>query len=385
MHCADEPRDPRQTDRNGRAQRAYRWRLLCVIAAALSLVAPVRAQAPTDPRVLAAQGTTALAERRFSDALAAFTAAAAKRPTDASLPYGAGLAATMMGRDTEAEEFFSRALALQPSMSEAARQLGEIQYRSGRLADAIATYQAALAGHATDRSLAQRLTDWQAEARLQSRFNQARGQHFRVLFEGPEDQALARRVVDALERQYGRIGGLLHAYPERSIEVVLYTLQQFRDVTRSPAWAGAIYDGQIRVPTRGADLQTEYLERVLAHEYVHAVVTRLGGHNVPAWLHEGLATALEPGNSVDDAQTLLRGARASMPLPALDNGFARLDAKAAEVAYATSSVAVHRMLDMRGPDAIVLLLKDLATGTSFPTAFRQRIGIPYSEFQDLIR
>jgi hypothetical protein len=61
-----------------------------------------------------------------------------------------------------------------------------------------------------------------------------------------------------------------------------------------------------------------------------------------------------------------------------------MDSDTALFAYATSTVAVQRMLDLRGPDAVVLLLKPLAAGTPFVAAFRQRIGMPYAEFQNLL-
>ena len=216
---------------------------------------------------------------------------------------------------------------------------------------------------------------------LEHRFNEARGAHFRVLFEGPEDQALARRVVEMLERQHSRIGQLLRSYPEGSIDVVLYTLQQFQDVTRAPAWAAGAYDGVIRVPARGAGSQLDDLERVLAHEFVHALVARVGGSEVPAWLNEGLAVVLEPGGSVDDMRQMLeRGAGISPPLQTLHAGFGGMNATTAQLAYAVSAVAVQRMLDRRGPDAVVVLLKDLAAGVPFPAAFRQRLAVPYEEF-----
>ena len=40
--------------------------------------------------------------------------------------------------------------------------------------------------------------------------------------------------------------------------------------------------------------RADELDRVLSHEFVHAVVAMLGGRTVPAWVNEGLATVLEP-------------------------------------------------------------------------------------------
>jgi hypothetical protein len=107
---------------------------------------------------------------------------------------------------------------------------------------------------------------------------------------------MARRAVEYLESAHSRVGSGLRVRPTSTITVVLYTLQ-FHDITRAPAWAGGIYDGQIRVAVKGALSHPEDLERVLVHEFVHALVGQVGGRNVPFWLNEGLATALEPGGT----------------------------------------------------------------------------------------
>src|SRR4029434_5231318 len=97
-----------------------------------------------DPQTLAKEGAAALNERRFDDALTAFTAAAAQLPNAVNVAFGAGLAAFMLGRTSDAETWFVRALKLQPKLLQASIVLGELQHRSGRVDEAIATYEAAL-------------------------------------------------------------------------------------------------------------------------------------------------------------------------------------------------------------------------------------------------
>src|SRR5690606_19588527 len=143
--------------------------------------------------------------------------------------------------------------------------------------------------------LEQRLADWRKEADVQSRFYQSHGAHFTVLFEGAADDALARRVVAILEDAYYRLGATLSTYPARTVTVVLYTDERFRDIARLPAWAGGLYEGRIKIPAKGAFDQADEIKRVLEHQLVHATVAAIAGPGVPAWLNEGLATALEPG------------------------------------------------------------------------------------------
>jgi tetratricopeptide (TPR) repeat protein len=332
---------------------------------------------------LVEEGATAFQERRFDAALDAFSKATKLQPGDFEGWLWLGLAEYMTGHNEESETALTRALTLEPRLVEASLLLGQLQYAGGRLPAAIATYEAALKDAPAEQRLANTLTKWKAEEKLESRFYESRGAHFRVLFEGPADDALARGVVELLEAAYWRVGETLSTYPTQTIEVVLYTREQFYDVTRSPAWAAAVYDGRVRIPARDALQQSGALERLLVHELAHAFVARLGGRSVPTWLNDGLAVYLEP-NGIEQSERVLAAVATRVPLGELHGGFARLSGARASVAYAESAIAVKRMMDLRGPSAVGTLLKDLANGADFATAFHQRIAVPYSEFQQLI-
>lgn len=355
-----------------------------VVAGAVHMPVPASAQAlSVDTVKLAEAGSKALDERRFADALASFTAAAKLAPRNAEIAFGVGVSAYMLGQNAEAERQFLRTLQLNPRFTDASILLGELQYRSGRINDAVAAYEAALKIAPSDARLKEKIALWSAEAKTESRFAETRGVHFRVLFEGPVDQALARRAVDILEDAYLKIGDALRFYPPESVEVVLYTSQQFRDITRGPAWASGVYDGRIRAPVKGALDQVGDLERVLTHEYVHAIVANLAGRGVPAWLNEGLAVVLEPGG-LASAERVVAAARSRPPLRQLHTGFSGLPDAQAQMAYAQSAVAARAMLDLRGPSAVVMLLRDLGAGAQFAAAFHQRIGVRYEEFEDTV-
>ena len=357
---------------------------LAVALGLLLLPAVLSAQRPAaDPGALVEKGAAALKEQRFGDALDAFAAASKLVPRDGSLCFAAGVAAFRLGRNSEAEEWFERALKLDPNLADAGVWLSEVQYRQGRAKEAIATLEAVQKRAPSTPGVDDRLREWRKEAQLQDRFYESRGAHFSVLFEGPADDMLARRVVDRLEAAYWRIGSALSAYPPNPVSVVLYTTEQFQDITRMPSWAGAAYDGRIRVPIRGARDQTERLDRILAHEYVHAVVAMLGGRNVPTWVNEGLAVVFESGG-LDDADKVLAETTTRPPLKALEAGFAGLSDAQARLAYAFSARSVRRMLDLRGAPAVVTLLHDLAQGISFASAFQQRIFMRYEDFDTLV-
>ncbi len=101
------------------------------------------------------------------------------------------------------------------------------------------------------------------------------------MFEGPAEAELADRAVTALEADYWRIGTALSMYPTGVITVILYTREQFRDITKSPSWAGGSFDGRIRVPVQGALQNSVEFERVLAHEFTHALIQSVAARGVP--------------------------------------------------------------------------------------------------------
>jgi tetratricopeptide (TPR) repeat protein len=346
--------------------------LLCAVLAA-----------QIDPRgaLVERSAWTALNAGQPHEAAAAFRDALAADPKNARLHLGAGMAASLERRDADAREEFERALALDPKLTQARALLGQIQYRMGERELAVRTYETLVANAPDDRDARATLERWQREADLHDRMLQTVGSHFTVSFEGPAEAELAAEALDLLDRAYWRISQLLGSYPAAPIGVVLYTSEQFRDITRAPPWAAGAYDGVIRVPMRGALAERAELDRVLSHEFTHALIRTLAPRGVPTWLNEGLATALETGN-LEWAETQAQ-AGAAVPLRALESGFGRFTGAQAQLAYATSALAARRLLDEAGGFAVATLLRDLGQGVPFEEAFLHRIQRPFSEFQAL--
>jgi tetratricopeptide (TPR) repeat protein len=361
-------------------RRMKMWLGQTACVALVLLSAPVDA-AQRGPASEAAAGWEAIKEQRFGDALEAFTAAAGPDRSDPSACTGAGFAAFMLGQDAEARGWLERALSLAPGNTDASMLLGELHHRAGRVTEAIATYESALEYAPDEAVFNEKLERWRKDATSRAGAYESRGAHFSVLFKGPADETTARRAVEMLEEAYWRVGAALATYPARTLSVVLYTEEEFRDVTLSPAWSAGSYDGTIRIPTRGALKRPEELQRILAHEFVHAVVATIGGRRVPAWLNEGLASMLEPGGGPDE-DTIDAGPGRS--LAELEQSFAGFSSQDAHYAYATSARAVRRAVQLRGMSAIVALLEDIRRGVPFEAAFFQRISMRYQDFQAMV-
>lgn len=329
---------------------------------------------------LSRAGWDALNAGRVQEATAAFDEALRTGPQTASTLLGAGLAARLQGRSDDVRRFLLDALKIDPSLTPASLLLGNVLYQSGDLDGAIDVYQRALALNPNNEQLTKQLEAWRKEAELHSGFRQTLGDHFTVLFEGPAEAELATRAVTLLEADYWRIGTALSTYPTGVITVILYTREQFRDITRSPEWAGGAFDGRIRIPVQGALRNSAEFERVLAHEFTHALIQSVAARGVPTWLHEGLADCFD-GSDIHKKEQQLRQSETKLPLARLEGSFAELTSKDALLAYAESAVAVHVLLEDVGAPALVNLLSDLGRGVPFAEAFERNMLISYGEFQ----
>jgi tetratricopeptide (TPR) repeat protein len=350
--------------------------LACCLTAAAS--------AQIDPRtaMLEQAGFDALNAGQIDRAVAAFTDALTSDPKNAQLHLGMGVAAYLQQRDSDALRELTRAIEIEPQLADAHEFLGLTLHHQGDLFGAIRSYEdwlAAAPPSAGTKRAAETLARWRRELDLRDHMQETLGDHFTVSFEGPAESDLARSAVDSLERAYWRIGPLLGVYPVNAVPVILYTTDEFHDITRSPAWAAAAYDGTIRVPMRGAlDRQAE-LDRVLAHEFTHALVHTLAPRAIPTWLNEGLAAALE-SDDLEWAHQATTAADAPIPLSALATSFERLNGRDATLAYAESALAVRQLLDTIGGAGVANLIRDLGEGVSFDAAFAHRAQQSFGDF-----
>ena len=349
----------------------------------LTLPVPLSAeQGGPDPRsvTLGRAGWQAIEGGRAQDAAGLFEKAIAIDPRSATYRLGAGLAAHLLGQPAVARTELEQALQLDPGLTPASLLLGVLLYRENDLQGAIRVYEEAAARAPDDPQFAARLERWRKEAELHDAFRLTMSTNFTVLFEGPAEESLASKALEVLEAAYWRVGTALFTYPPDVLTVVLYTQEQFRDITRSPGWAAGLFDGKIRVPVRGALEHPQEFERVLTHEFTHALVRSLAPRDVPVWLNEGLAGVFERGD-LGWAEETVRDAKALIPLERLHGSFSGLSGADAKLAYAESALAARYLLDQAGAPPVVALLRDLGSGVEFSEAFSQRILMPYADFQ----
>lgn len=324
-----------------------------------------------------ALGWEALRGNKFPDAQAHFDRAIAVYDREASYHIGRSLSFSKRQMDQDARDALEVALNLKPDDALANTLLGDYWYERNEFKRALAAWEKAERADPSDRAITARLDKLRSDYGRLSQLRQETTLRFTILFEGRQDERVARRLLDLLEDAYQNIGRELGYYPGRPISVVLYTDQQFRDVTRSPAWTKGLFDGKIHLPVGGPLTDDSVLMRVIAHELTHAFVYQLAGNHAPTWLNEGLAQWFEASphpNSVPFSAL-------PIPLRDLHGSFLEYDEATVHQVYAESLSATAYLIEHDGLFRMTRLLEQLVHNPSFDQAFEAVYLRSYSDFE----
>ena len=215
-----------------------RRRVCATLAFVTMLIAADVFHAQTRASELADAGWKALRNDNPKRAASLFNDALELAPDDPGSLLGAGAAAHALGQPRVAMARLERALQVRPDLTAASILLGQIAFAEGDAGLAIQTLEAAQARAPRDATIPKLLAQWRRETDAHATFSDRRFDRFRVLFEGHAEQSLATQATTVFDSAFYRIGSVLGEYPPGTIVAVLYTEQQFRDITRAPAWSG---------------------------------------------------------------------------------------------------------------------------------------------------
>lgn len=359
---------------------------LCATGTALFLVvSPLSAQTPEQNTYLrfVRNGVEQMKTGDYRAARDSFESALGYQDSGVEAHAGLGMVYYHQREDRSAERELKRVLELDPRYASAYEVLGEISYRNDDIESAIAYWERAVELDPSAARLRERLERVRKEQKTEKDFNRDVTSHFLTKYEGREKIEAGRIILRILEDAYGEVGRALSFYPDREIQVVLYSGEQFKEVTDAPGWSAGVYDGKIRIPTGGIEQETPGLRRILYHEYTHAVVRSLTPR-CPTWLNEGLAQYFE-GRDIDFRQraTLKRIAREGKmpPLSKLEGSFMGLSSGQAATAYLVSLSAVRYMVDSFGIYRVRAVLDELAAGADASKALATGIALSSEEFE----
>jgi len=294
--------------------------------------------------------------------------------------------AALLLRTANAEaavSYADRAVRSDPESPDAQAILGYAQFYTNRTREAIRSWKKSV--HLRpDAAIERLIAKAERELAAEAEFSQRESSHFTLRFEGKQtSEALRRDLLTALESDYDDLVRSLGSTPRSSILVVLYSDQAYFDVTRAPAWSGAVNDGKLRIPINGLSSVTPDLARILKHELTHSFISQISGGRCPYWLNEGIAQLLEPSTVDGRGHRLaqLFHAQREIPINTLEGNFIRFSAAEATLAYDESLAAVQYISETYGTSDLQRILERIGQGSSAEAALRSTIHSSYGDLE----
>jgi len=200
-----------------------------------------------------------------------------------------------------------------------------------------------------------------------------------LTIEGPADAVdIVNLVAGGIKETHLAFEEKLTYVPSLDTTIKLVSMKEFRTEFNLPSWTNAIYfKGEIILPIAGdTRLDIPELTRSVRHEYVHAMIHRLGSGKVPGWLDEGLAQWTE-GNVHSSLPRIFRTwltNNSLLPFGSLSKGFTQLPPKVVPVAYAQSLYATRELIRRHGFARLAQYLESLRKGLTHHDAFKAVFG-----------
>ena len=283
----------------------------------------------------------------------------------------------------QALDELDRAKRVEPESPDVHKLAGWAYYGLNKIGEAVAEWKRALALR-KDPEVQAALEKAQRDLQEEQNYGENESGHFTLRYSGAAQPALARDVLRVLEAHFRKIESELDYTPPDPIGVVLYTQDAFVDITRAPAWVGALNDGRIRVPVEGLSNVSPELSRVLKHELTHSFLTQRTHGRCPVWLNEGLAQWMEGQRSGENGAVLLQiyNAGHAIPLSRLEGSWLHMNGDTARYAYGWALANIEYIVATGGMVDIERILDRIGAGMPTETALRE---VLHSDYNDLMQ
>lgn len=289
----------------------------------------------------------------------------------------------------EAKKSLGQAAQLNPDNGVALVSLGDLAYEANDYGSAARHYTAALPHSDENKEyLNNRIQMIADESRLESSFHHVTDPKNRFLLQyvNYSGGTTVSAVLDMLTQAYDTIGHDLGVYPARTVNVKVYTQEDFFKVAKLPEWAIGIFDGKMRLRVDEVQSAPALVRDLLFHEYTHAVLAMNVKQQVPAWFHEGIAQLMEPQfreSAREQEQVRVALARHQISFEKLEDSFKEISDKGeAEQAYLLSKYFLTYLNRKYGHDKLREWVNQLSRDVAFADAFQKTYGTDLKQAQE---
>lgn len=301
--------------------------------------------------------------------------------SDPDVAYALGIVWSETGGEHQAQLLWEAMLEYYPGDPRFLLALAELYERQGLRAEALDLYARARAAGVAEQGLEEHIRRLEREVDAEWDLSLHTSSHFRLRFPDRASADEVRAWTEAFESARDHVASFLGMEGPKQLEIVLYDNRHFRHVTRAPGWAAGAFSGRIQLPVDSARQGLPELQRVARHELAHAFLATVGGKDAPAWLNEGLALHAEEEVAGEKRPWAIAAVR-SAPMLVLDrlpDSFLSLEREEAQGAYGLAYLAVATLLEQKGVELVLQLLR-VPRAATFAEHFRTQTGQSWADF-----
>lgn len=307
-------------------------------------------------------------------------------------------------RLAEAEALAAGALRDHPKSARALEFDGQVKFYQGRYAEALKSFEQALAIDSKDRRRQALKLLTQQTQDVHKTLTRHESPHFILYVDDKRDGILVPYALEVLEKSYAAIGAELGFYPKEKVRVEIapdaasfnaISTLSLRDIEETGAVGICKFNKLMIISPRALSFGYRWADS-LSHEYIHYAIVGLTNNQAPIWLHEGIARFYEtrwrkPVPIGDAAEDYLTPANQTLLVQALKTnrfvGFNNMEPslihletpEQVQLAYAEAASAIDYVNQSKGKNGIRELLGAL-NDRSTPEAIEKTLAMSYDMF-----
>lgn len=283
-----------------------------------------------------------------------------------------------------AKEVLSESIKFSKTNPTAYEILGDIAYFEQDLKKAKEYYTQAFRLRRS-KVLEEKLEKLSREAPVEAKMDPYADEHFIIRYKQEESKKFGGgfEIREYLRQAWRTVSQDFGYYPDGKVVVLLYSEDEYRELSQTPAWTAGHFDGKIRLPAYKDRANVRDLNKVIWHELTHFFIRDLSSGQCPTWLNEGLAQYEE--NKVKKIDpSFFRAAIKShslLSLDALETGLAdSAGATEALLFYQQSFGFTQNLVSRYRMFKIKQLLGAYGKGKTTEEAFKEIFGISAKAF-----